>query len=390
MTLPIRNAVVLASLAALCAGCRRGPAPAGPRHEAHDGGPVTVELTEAGMKNSQIEVVRLSPTSFSPRLRVPATITGDPRKIAQLGARLPGRVAAIRVRLGDAVKRGQPLIEVDGVEVHQVSLDYLSASARLRAAEDALARQKQLVAERVGAVADLRKAESDQAVARAAFGEANEHLKFLGFSGAEVQRLGEPSGGAGHRAVIRSPIDGKVAALDATMGQVLTGNEPIVTVTQLDRVAAALRVFERDVGRIRTGTDVDIQVQAYPGRMFRGTVGFVGDILDPLTRTLQARVDLDNGDGALKPGMTAQATLALPAGPQELWIPVEAVQPHEGGRIVFVASAERRFQPRPVSVGDERGGFVPIVAGLAADTPVVVRGALALRGELERRALEED
>jgi cobalt-zinc-cadmium efflux system membrane fusion protein len=386
----IRIMVLLALFVAVGAGCRRAPAPASHRPEARDGGPATVELTEEGMKNAQVEVVRLTPTSFSPRLRIAATITGDPRKIAQVGARLPGRVGAIRVRLGDAVKRGQPLFEVDGVEVHQVSLDYLSAAARLRTAEDTLARQKQLVVERVGAIADLRKAESEQAAAKAALGEANEHLRFLGFSGADVQKLGEPSGGTGHRAVIRSPIDGKVAALDATMGQVLTGNEPIVTVTQLDKVAAALRVFERDVGRIRTGGSVDIQVQAYPGRAFRGTIGFVGDILDPVTRTLQARVDLDNSDGALKPGMTAQALLTLPAGPQELWIPVEAVQPHEGGRMVFVAVAARRFQPRPVSVGDERGGFVPIIAGVAADTPVVVRGALALRGELERRALEED
>jgi membrane fusion protein, heavy metal efflux system len=252
-----------------------------------------------------------------------------------------------------------------------------------------LARQKQLVAERVGAVADLRKAESEQASAKAALDEANEHLKFLGFSASEVQALGRSSGGT-RRAVVRAPIEGRVAALDVTIGQVLTGDESIVTVTQLDRVAAALRVYERDVARIKLGNPVDIAVQAYPDRVFRGTVGFVGDILDPVTRTLQARVDLDNADGALKPGMTARASVALPAGPKELWIPVEAAQPHAGGRIVFVAVAERRFQPRQVSIGEERGGFVPVVAGIEPGTPVVVRGALALRGEMERAALEED
>ncbi len=82
------------------------------------------------MKNAQIEVARLTATTFSPRLRIPATITGDPRKIAQVGARLQGRVSAIRVKLCDSVRRGQPLVDVDGVEVHQVSLDYLSATAR--------------------------------------------------------------------------------------------------------------------------------------------------------------------------------------------------------------------------------------------------------------------
>jgi membrane fusion protein, heavy metal efflux system len=288
------------------------------------------------------------------------------------------------------VRRGQALIEVDGVEVHQVALDYQSATARLRAAEDALARQRQLVAERVGAVADLRKAESEQAAAKAALEEATEHLKVLGFSASEVQGLARPASGGRRRATVRAPIDGRVGTLDVTLGQVLTGNEPIVTVTQLDRVVAALRVYERDIAHVRRGSPVDVRVQAYPGRAFRGTVGFVGDILDPLTRTLQARVDLDNADGALKPGMTAQASVVLSAGPKELWVPVEAVQPHDGGRVVFVAVAERRFEARLVSVGEERGGFVPIITGVEPGTSVVVRGALAVRGELERRALEED
>jgi cobalt-zinc-cadmium efflux system membrane fusion protein len=382
----------LAFLPAIGSGCRRNAAaPATEAHEARDGGAPRVRLTEEGMKNAGVEIARLTPTAFSPRLRLPATITGDPRKIAQLGARVSGRVAAIRVKLGDSVRRGQPLVDIDGVEVHQVSLDYLSSAARLRAAEDALARQKQLVAERVGALADLRKAESEQAAAKAALDEASEHLQLLGFSASEVRALrAGPDGGGHRRATIRAPIDGRVAALDVTLGRVLTGDEPVVTVTQLDRVAVVLRVYERDVSYVRTGSPVEIQVQAYPGRVFKGTIGFVGDILDATTRTLQARVDLDNADGALKPGMTAQASVALPAGPQELWIPIEAAQPYERGRIAFVAVADRVFEPRPISVGDERGGFVPIIAGIAPGTPVAVRGALALRGELERGALEED
>lgn len=385
-----RSACLLLATASLGLGCHRDAAPSPERREARDAGAPTVQLTDEGMKNAQVQVVRLTQTSFAPRLRVPATITGDPRRIAEIGARLSGRVAAIRVKLGDAVRRGQPLLEVDGVEVHQVSLDYLTATARLRASEDALARQKQLVTERVGAVADLRKAESEAEAARATLGEATEHLKLLGIVPSAVRTSGGSSEGGGRRAIIRASIDGRVAALSATMGQVLNGDEAIVTVAQLDKVAATLRVYERDLSHVRAGSAVEIRVQAFPERVFPGTIGFAGDILDPLTRTLQARVDLDNADGALKPGMTAQATVALPAGPKELWLPVEAVQPHEGGRMVFVAVGERRFQPRAVSVGDERGGFVPVVSGLEPGTPVVVRGALALRGELERGALEEE
>lgn len=350
----------------------------------------TVTLTAEGIKNAQIEVVTLQPTSFSPRLRVSATIGGDPRKIAQVGARLPGRVTAIRVQLGDHVRSGQALIEIDGVEVHQVTLDYLTATARLRAADDALERQHQLVNERVGAVADLRRAESEQAAAKAALGEATEHLGFLGISSKDVETLGRDVGGAGRRGVVRAPIDGRIAALDVTLGKVLTGAETVVTITQLDRVAAVLRIYERDVSQLRPGAEVEVQVPAYPGRQFAGKVGFIGDLLDPATRTLAARVDLDNADGALKPGMTAFASVPIASKERGLWLPADAVQPFERGHAVFVALGQGRFQPRQVSVGDESGGYVPVVAGIDPGTPVVSRGALTLRGEFERAALEEN
>jgi cobalt-zinc-cadmium efflux system membrane fusion protein len=351
--------------------------------------PAVVELTAEGMSNAGIEVVRLGTTTFAPHLKVAASIVADPRKIAEIGARLPGRVAAVRVQLGDHVERGQALVEVDGVEVHQVSLDYLSAVARLRAADDALARQEQLVGERVGAVADLRRAESDRAAAKATLDEATEHLQFLGLSKQDVASLGRSTAGAGHKSVVRAPIPGRIAGLNVTLGQVLTGDEPIVTVADLDQVAVNLRVYERDVAQIRRGATVDVEVPAYPGQTFRGNIGFIGDLIDPITRTLQARVDLPNPNGALKPGMTAVASLAI-AGEKGLWIPADAVQPHEGGRAVFIAIGPRRFRPLAVSVGAEQGGYVPVLGGIAAGVDVVVRGAFTLRAELERAALEED
>jgi len=105
---------------------------------------------------------------------------------------------------------------------------------------------------------------------------------------------------------------------------------------------------------------------------------------------LSARVDLANADGTLKPGMTAFASIPIPSQERGLWVPMEAVQPHEHGKIVFVAVGQGRFQPRAVSIGEERGGYVPLVAGVEPGTTVVTKGALALRGELERAALEAE
>ncbi len=128
---------------------------------------------------------------------------------------------------------------------------------------------------------------------------------------------------------------------------------------------------------------------AYPDRLFRATLTFVGDLIEPATRTLQARASLDESPGPLRPGMTATAFITLRAEPGRLWLPVEAVQKHEGEPIAFVRVGERRFAPRPIAIGPEEGGFVPIRSGLQPGAQVVIKGALALRGELERSALEE-
>ena len=384
-----RTLMVLAVLLSVSA-CRRGaPAPVAERPQ-DAGRRDIVELSAEGMANAGVEVAPLESKRFTPHLKIAATIGGDPRTIAQVGAKVPGRVTAIRVKLGDAVRRGQSLVEIDGAEVHQITSNYLSAAARLRAADDVLARQRLLVAERVGAVADLRRAEAEQAGAKASRNEASEHLRFLGFSAADVEAVGRSAGEAAHRGVVRAPIDGRVAAMSVSLGQVLTGSEPIITVAKLDRVAAVLRLYERDLAEVKPGKTVEVTVQAYPGRVFRGVIGFVGELLDPATRTLEARADLDNADGALKPGMTAVASVPVSTGDQGLWLPTEAVQPLRGNKVVFVAVGERRFSPRSVSVGEERGGYVPLLAGVSPGTSVVVRGALAVRGELERAALEEE
>jgi hypothetical protein len=103
----------------------------------------------------------------------------------------------------------------------------------------------------------------------------------------------------------------------------------------------------------------------------------------------EGRVVIDNADGALRPGASAVASIALPLEDTRRWLPREAVQPHEGVDVIFVPVGDG-FEARPVRVGVERGGRVPVLSGLDGVERVVVRGAFALRGELERDELGEE
>lgn len=389
MTTRFSRTILFGAIAAtLVLACKRPPPPA-PEQPPKTAKLASVQLTDEGMKTADVAWQTVASGGFRPKLRLSGAIAGDPKHIAQLGARTSGRVSAIRVALGDRVKRGQTLIEVDTAELHEVTLKYLTALARVRAARDALTRQKELTDERVGAVSDLRRTEAEMAASDAALGEAHEHLQFLGLTADQIARIqrGGPDDAA--KSQVRSPIEGQIARLDVTIGQVLSGSETVATVADSKDVWASLRIYEADLGSVQLGGAAEVRVPAYEDRSFPGTVTFVSDVLDPMNRSAELRVAVDDKTGALRPGMSATAFVDRPVKNTELWLPVTALQPHEGGTVVFLHKGERTFEPRVVQAGDERDGFRPVKSGIGPTDEVVVRGAFALRAELERVALEE-
>jgi cobalt-zinc-cadmium efflux system membrane fusion protein len=340
------------------------------------------------MRSAEIRTLRVSKEAFSPRLSVVALLEPDPHHVARVGARAAGRVVSIDVALGERVRKGQPLAEVETVETHEVASKYLTAAARAKEANDVLERQRQLVKERVGAVQDLRRAESNADAANAALREAEEHLRFLGLSNQAVAEVRTGNSRAGERSIVRAPIDGRVASLSASLGQVVAGTEDVLTIVNSDQLWATLRIYERDLAGVTVGSTVELKVPSYPDRTFRATLELVGEVVDPTTHTVEARAKLRNPEGILKPGMTATAGIALKSSDATLWLPIEAVQPRGSDRVVFLRVKERRFEPRRVNVGVERNGFVAVTSGLAEGTEVVVHGAWALRGELERAEIQ--
>lgn len=371
--------------------CRGEPAPATPRPEAPEAPTSRVELAEEAHANAAIEVVQLAPSRFGPRLSAPAVIEGDPSQFARIGARVPGRVVAIRVALGAQVRAGDVLFEIDSVELHQVSTEYLTAVARDRQAQEAFRRARALSAEQVGATQDLQRAEADAAAAHAALQESEEHLHFLGLRDADIQAIRVRTSHGQARSSVRSPLDGAVTSLHAAIGQVVAGTEEVAVVSRSTRVWCSIQVYEQDLPEVHVGAVASFRASGRPAsESFVGTLSFLSNVVDTSTRTAQARFIVDNADGRLSPGMSGTAWVEAPPGPRPLWLPVEAIQVHDGHTVAFVRVGVRTYEARSVRVGEERGGRVPIEDGLRAGEHVVVQGALTLRGELERDELAED
>lgn len=361
-------------------------------HEADAGAPThRVELSESALAAGRIEWSALQPSTIGPRLALPAAIEAEPSQVARIGARVAGRVFALRARIGDLVERGAPLVEIDTVELHQVSAEYFVAQARMRQARDALQRARALVSDGVGAQADLRRAEADERVAAATLHESEEHLHFLGLGEREIQRLRAQSSHGNIRSIVRAPIAGRLSALPVSIGQVLQGTETVAVIGDASRVWVVARVFQSDLAKVRLGAGVRVLLEGAPPnqRPLIGRVESMSDVLDPELRTASARASLDNPDRALRDGMSATALVETES-PSALWVDETAVVDREGIKGVFVRTGPRSFEFRPVRLAEGGGDRVAIEEGARAGDEVVTRGAFLLSGELDRAANSEE
>ncbi len=184
---------------------------------------------------------------------------------------------------------------------------------------------------------------------------------------------------------LRSPVDGTVIERHAVMGQMADPSQSLFHVGDLSRLWLTVHAFERDAVRIQPGAPARITFAAIPGKDFTAKVGFIGQRVDPASRTIPVRLELDNPDGVLRPGMSASAF--IPLGEREAMVttvPAAALQRLEGGWFAFIPKGDGTFERRQVGRGRTLAGDVEVLSGLKAGEQVVVEGAFLLKAEVEK------
>jgi Cu(I)/Ag(I) efflux system membrane fusion protein len=180
--------------------------------------------------------------------------------------------------------------------------------------------------------------------------------------------------------LLRAPRSGEIVEKDVIEGQAAQAGQNLFLIADREVLWADLAVFEQDAPAVRVGTPATIRVDAVPDRTFRGRVTFIHPQLDERTRTLTARVEVDNPGLVLQPGMYAAAEL-VPAGRRALSVPLAAVLPTGTRDIVFVNRGDGRFLPREVRVGVRGDSLIEIVQGLKPGDEVVASATYLLDSE---------
>lgn len=358
-----------------------------------------ITLTPEALQAANLKTAKVERRAVRRGLMVPARITFSPKDVAKVAARVPGRLASIEVVPGQKVKKGETLGFLESAELGQARAEYLSAATRARVAENNYQREKELLAKGITSEREMRQAESEAAAARAQTNAADGKLHSLGLNDSEIKAL-KADEHYSSRFAARSPLDGTVIEVGGTVGQAVEPTSTLFTVADLRELWILLDVYEAQLPLIAVGQGVNFTTSAQPGRNFRGLVQHIGEFVDEKTRTVTVRLAVPNPDGALKPGMFAQAEITTlhgdsadggPTAQANLPLVVPSAAVHKVGEdnVVFIVEETNRFRAVKVKVGERSAEEVEILSGADEGQTVVTQGAFILKSELSKESMGE-
>lgn len=365
------KAVAIALAAVWIAGCSSSPAQTLPTNSAN--APLVreegcVRIPEKSPLRNSLKVAACEEQSLESLITVPAVVEADPAKVIKAAPPVPGRIVQLHKHLGDAVRRGDALFTLDSAEIAQAYSDAGKARAALNLAKRNLDRLKELHAAGISPRKDLDQAENDCAQAESEAERSKARLSLLG---------AEPGGGNGRQYTLHSPVDGHVIELNGAQGVFWNDmNAPVMTVANLVSVWLTASVQEKDIRSLFAGQAARITLDAYDGT-FAGKVRYVGQVLDPDTRTVKVRIAIDNSSGRFRPGMFAKVILSGRAHKATV-VPATALVQSGFNTRVFVEKSPWQFEMRVCKTGSQLGEKVEIVSGLKAGERIVVKEGVLL------------
>lgn len=347
-------------------------------------GIVVLKPDVAAQAGIQVQAVQLA--DFQVSRKFPGTVQANQNRLAEITALVRGQVADVYADFGQEVIRGTVLARLHSTDLALAQSTYLKGKARRYVAEQAFERAKLLLEEKVIARAEHQRREGELHIAQSEVREARDRLQLLGMNEEAIAQLDRDKTIRSHVS-LRAPFPGRIILRDVTVGEVVETAQKLFTVADLSDVWVMASIPEKDIQFIHQDQAVEVQVAAYPGKFFQGTITYVGDVLDPATRTVRLRVAVPNSENRLKPEMFATVLVHATLAANVLTVPVAATQRDQSGMRVFVQRDAEQFEARTVQLGEDDGETVTVLDGLREGELVVIKGAFVLKSELEKQSL---
>jgi cobalt-zinc-cadmium efflux system membrane fusion protein len=325
---------------------------------------------------SHVQVVNVAPQTLTRSLRLTGAVAYNAFHTTPVITQVGGPVSRILAVPGEHVREGQPLLTISSPDYSQMRAAYLKARDAYRVADKNYARAQDLYAHNAIAERDLLQAESDRNQAKADLDAAEQGLKILGITNPEdMEKMPSTP-----EVPLLAPIAGEVVERDVSPGQLLTpGTTQAFVISDMSTVWILANVYQGDLPYVKVGDTVSATTDSYPDT-FHGKISYISAALDPNTRTLQARIVVDNPGEKLKNNMYCVATVAAGTELKAIAVPDAAVlRDDQNLPFVYIETGPNQFGRRAVEIGQSQGGETQILKGLSAGDKVVGNGSLFLQ-----------
>lgn len=348
--------------------------------------PVDPNLVQAGDNlGNIIKLGTVSRVELSDTLRVAGQVDFDEQRVTRIGATVTGRVTELTAMLGQQVKVGDTLAVLNSTELGAAQLAYMKARAQAQLNERNVERAQQLFAADVIGSAELQRRESELSISRAEMRAAADQLRVLGVSSKSLEKL-TSTGAINSVSPVVATMAGTVVERLVAQGQVVQPSEVMFTVADLSRVWVEAEVPEQQAAAVQPGQTIQVEIPAL-GQQLTAKLIFIADTVNPMTRTIMVRSELDNSDRSLKPAMLA--TVLIQGRPTaRLVVPDTAIVRENNKDYLFVEVGPQQFKLTEVALGPAIGTMRPVLGGVAEGTKVVTEGAFHLNNERKRKELE--
>lgn len=345
-----------------------------------------------------ITVVPVEQRLFFEEIRTEGKIGVDEYQATPVFSPYPGRVVTIFARSGEQVKKGDRLFSLQANEMVQAQNDYLAAlnvlnktRSQLNLSQTAEKRLRDLYESRVTTLRELQNAQNDLTsttndarTAEVGLEAVRNRLRILGLRDDEVANL--QKGSINPETAINAPLSGTIIQRKIGPGQYVGsgGGDPSYIIGDLTKVWLIAQLREPDAARVDLGDRLEFRVLAFPDKVFEGRINYIGASVDPATRRITVRADIDNPQTLLKPEMYASVRIINERESLSQSVPRAAVILEGAKASVWVLGADNAVESRRVKTGIIDGGNIEILAGLKAGERVISRGSLFIDRMLTR------
>jgi len=321
-------------------------------------------------ETNNVKIVKVSVSTFTKSLKLPGTVKSSPNGIVNVTSSVNGVIERVLVNIGQNVHIGQPLFLVKSADVANLYSNYLQAKAQYE-----LAKKTYELTKKLYAIGSMSKFDLDNALANLKSSKA-----LMDGYYAQMRIIGLRGGGSYVMTkYITSPADGVVAKLNIHPGEkiIVDPYTPLATIVDTSHVMVEADAFSKDIRFIKPGQEADITTSSYPGVDFKGKIFYVGDIVDPNTRTYKVYIRVRNIHNLLKPNMFVNVKI-LPNSVQALSIPQSALI-FDNNKFYVFKYENGKYIKTEVKVYQIKDGTAYIKSGLNPGDEIVGSGSLLLK-----------